>query len=72
MTAIAFPESGARVNVPGDLGIAPVFNCWGFASWGLWQIYMNQHKVKLGNLGADRSRYVSCPVEPPTKLISSM
>jgi hypothetical protein len=51
MVAIAAAESCWNPNVGGDYGISD-FNCGGYASWGLWQIYMKVHKDKLEKLGA--------------------
>ena len=51
MAAIAAAESCLNPNVGGDYGISD-FNCSGYASWGLWQIYMKMHLDKLEELGA--------------------
>jgi parallel beta-helix repeat protein len=51
MTAIAGGESGWNPNVAFDEGDYP-FNYMGYDSWGLWQIFMDVHKDKLGELGA--------------------
>jgi hypothetical protein len=58
MVAIAFAESRWNPNVGGDFGISD-FNCGGYASWGLWQIYMAVHKSELQKLGA--------PIDDPYK-----
>lgn len=62
MTAIAAAESCWNPNAAGDLWeklsgenreYGKKFNCGGYCSWGLWQIFMSVHKDNiLKNLGA--------------------